>query len=45
MELFDVILCNTDEIKKLILQSLENTEFESKVTEEDNGLIEIRIFR
>lgn len=45
MQLFDVILCNTDEMKELILKTLENTGFKTEIKEQDNGLKEIRIFR
>ena len=45
LKLVDVILCNTTEIKNLIIESLnKETWYKTEVSEEDNGLIEIRIF-
>ena len=45
LKLIDVILCNTNEIKNLIIGSLDKeTWYKAEVSEEDNGLIEIRVF-
>lgn len=45
MELFDYIICSTQEIRDLIIESLENTGFEVVEKCPESDLYEIRIFK